>query len=104
MSSEFEKLRKQEIEDNSIIIYGKGTKLMPMCGFTARVIEVFKELGKPFAVVNVLQDESFRENFKAFTSWPTFPQIFIKGELVGGCDIVMEMFESRELQSLVEDL
>lgn len=102
MDSTFAEQRKKEIAENKVVVYGKGTKLMPMCGFTAQVVEVFKRLGKPFEVVNVLDDPEFRPQMKEFSSWPTFPQIYIDGELVGGCDIALEMYNSGELEQLLQ--
>lgn len=94
--------RKKEISDNKIIIYGKGTKLMPLCGFTAQVMQIFKSFDKPFQVVNVLDNPEIRSRLKELSEWPTFPQIFVDGEFLGGCDIAMEMYESGELQQVVD--
>ncbi len=102
MSDTFKADREQEIKENRILIYGKGTKLMPMCGFSGTVVEIFKSLGQPFEMVNVLENPEIRARLREVTDWPTFPQIFIDGEFVGGCDIAKEMFESGELKQLVD--
>lgn len=91
------------ISSTPIVVYGKGTKLMPMCGFTGKVVEIFRHIGKPFSVVNILEDDNLRQGMKEFSEWPTFPQVYVDGEFVGGADIVIEMFDSGELQSLVEN-
>lgn len=93
---------KKDIELNKILLYIKGTKEMPMCGFSAQVVHIFDQLGVPFETRNVLDGSGLRESLPQYSNWPTFPQIFIKGELVGGCDIVTEMYEKGELQPLVE--
>ena len=104
MSDTFKADREKEIADNQILIYGKGTKLMPMCGFSGQVVEIFKHLEKPFEMINVLDNPDIRARLKEVTDWPTFPQIFVKGEFIGGCDIAREMFESGELKTMVEDV
>ncbi|NVK30562.1 MAG: Grx4 family monothiol glutaredoxin [Gammaproteobacteria bacterium] len=101
MSDVLERIKSQ-VESNPVLLYMKGTPQMPMCGFSARTVEVLKGYGKEFAFVNVLADPEIRANLPQFSEWPTFPQLFINGELVGGCDIVMEMNESGELQPMVE--
>jgi monothiol glutaredoxin len=97
-----EKVKKQ-VEDNKIMLFIKGTKDQPMCGFSAKVVEIFNQLGKPYATADVLSDPELRSRMEEFSHWPTFPQVFIKGDFVGGCDIVMEMLQNNELQPLVED-
>ncbi len=94
---------KQEIASNKIILFTKGTKEMPMCGFSARTIAVFKELGKPFKTIDVLPDPRLRQTLSTYSNWPTIPQVFINGKFVGGCDIVTEMHENGELRPLVEE-
>jgi monothiol glutaredoxin len=94
---------KQAIANNTIVLFTKGTKEEPRCGFSARTIGVFKELGKPFEVIDVLPDPRIRETLSAYSSWPTIPQVFIKGKLIGGCDIVTEMYQEGELQTLVDE-
>ncbi|UFN50654.1 Grx4 family monothiol glutaredoxin [Roseomonas sp. OT10] len=92
-----------EIEETPVVLYMKGTPAFPQCGFSARVVQILSHVGVPFKGVNVLADPEIREGIKAFTNWPTIPQLYVKGEFVGGCDIVMEMFQSGELQSLLEE-
>ncbi len=94
----------QAISENSILIFMKGTPEFPQCGFSAAVVDVFNQLGKTYTTVNVLEDPEVREGIKAFSNWPTIPQIYIKGQFIGGCDIVREMFARGELQPLVQDL
>ena len=100
--SEFEKKVRQLLTDNRIMLFVKGTKQQPMCGFSAQVISIFNQLGKPFETYNILADEEVRQKMKEFSNWPTFPQVYINGEFVGGCDIVNEMYQKGELQPLVE--
>lgn len=103
MSQEMLAHIKQEIESNAVTIFIKGTKEMPMCGFSARTIAIFNELGKPFKTVDILPDPQIRQVLSSYSNWPTIPQIFIKGKFIGGCDIVMEMFQKDELKKVVED-
>jgi len=92
----------QKVKENKILIFMKGTPTFPQCGFSAAVIEVFNKLGAPYQTVNVLEDPEIRDGIKAFSNWPTIPQIYIDGKFVGGCDIVREMYMRGELQPLVE--
>ena len=94
---------KDHIESNAVVLFMKGTPQMPMCGFSSRTSEALKQCGKEFSYVNVILDSEIRESLPAYSDWPTFPQLYIKGELVGGCDIVMELQESGELAKLVEE-
>ncbi len=103
MSEEILSQLKKEIEGNKITLFTKGTVDMPMCGFSARTIAIFKELGKPFKAVDILPDPRIRQVLSSISSWPTIPQIFIDGKFVGGCDIVMEMYQKGELQPIVEE-
>jgi len=89
---------QQAISDNPVILFMKGTPEQPMCGFSARTAAMLQSLGKPFAAVDVLGDPRVRQELSAVSKWPTIPQLFVAGELVGGCDIVTEMYESGELQ------
>jgi len=91
-----------QITTNPVILYMKGTPQMPMCGFSARTVEVLKQCNKEFAYVNIIADVAVHENLPRVSDWPTFPQLFIKGELVGGCDITCELAESGELQKMVD--
>jgi len=97
----FDRIRKQ-IESNDVVLYMKGTAVFPQCGFSAAVVQILSQLGVPFKDVNVLEDSDIRQGIKDFTDWPTIPQLYIKGEFVGGCDIVREMYENGELQQLLQ--
>ncbi|MCE2992401.1 MAG: Grx4 family monothiol glutaredoxin [Candidatus Jidaibacter sp.] len=92
----------EDISNNDVVLYMKGTADTPMCGFSGAVVMILKRLGVSFKDVNVLENNEIREGIKQFTSWPTIPQLYIKGEFIGGCDIVKEMFESGELARLLE--
>lgn len=92
-----------DITENPVVLYMKGTPVFPQCGFSARVVQILSHMGVPFKGVNVLEDMEIREGIKAFTNWPTIPQLYVKGEFVGGCDIVMEMFQSGELSTLLNE-
>ena len=92
---------KEQIEENSILLYMKGTPQQPQCGFSAKTVQALMACGERFAYINILDNPEIRENLKSFSNWPTFPQLYVKGELVGGCDIVTEMYESGELKELV---
>lgn len=94
---------KEQVEGNNIILYMKGSPQFPMCGFSGRTVEALKQCGEEFAYVDVLSNPDIRANLPKFSDWPTFPQLFIKGELVGGCDITMELFESGELERMVKE-
>src|SRR5437763_413589 len=89
---------QQAITDNPVLLFMKGTPDQPMCGFSARTVGILQALGRPFAAVDVLPDPRIRQELSALSNWPTIPQLFVDGELVGGCDIVTEMYESGELQ------
>ena len=92
-----------EIDSQSVVLFMKGTPVFPQCGFSARVVQILSHLGVPFKGVNVLEDMEIREGIKTYSNWPTIPQLYVKGEFVGGCDIAMEMFQSGELQQLMKD-
>jgi monothiol glutaredoxin len=98
----FERIQA-EITENPVVLYMKGTPAFPQCGFSARVVQILTHMGVPFKGVNVLEDMELREGIKAFTNWPTIPQLYVKGEFVGGCDIVTEMFQSGELATLLRE-
>ena len=102
MSDAFIEKRKQEVANNKILIYAKGTKDQAMCGYSSATIQAFKELGQPFEVVNVLDDPEIYSRLEEFSGWPTFPQIFIDGKLIGGCDITIELYQKGELKKLVD--
>jgi monothiol glutaredoxin len=92
-----------QIDANPVLLFMKGTPMFPQCGFSARVIQILKHAGVPFKTVNVLEDQEIREGIKAFSNWPTIPQLYVKGEFVGGCDIITEMYQSGELQTLLTE-
>ena len=94
---------RQEIDDNPVVLFMKGTPMFPQCGFSAAVVQVLTHLGVKFKGIDVLTDPSLRDGIKQFSSWPTIPQLYVKGEFVGGCDIVREMYQSGELQTLLSD-
>lgn len=94
---------QSEIEANPVMLYMKGNAMFPQCGFSARVVQVLSHMQVPFQTANVLEDPELREGVKAFSNWPTIPQLYVKGELVGGCDIVMEMFQNGELEDLFKE-
>jgi monothiol glutaredoxin len=91
------------VRDNDVVLFMKGTRFFPQCGFSSRAVAILEHLGVPFHEVDVLQDPDIRQGIKAFSDWPTIPQLYVKGEFVGGSDIMMEMFEAGELQSLLGD-
>ena len=91
---------KETIKKNNIVLFMKGTKDMPGCGFSAHVVQILNNMNVNYVDIDVLNGENFKENMKKFSNWPTFPQLYVKGELVGGCDIVKEMFETGELLEL----
>jgi len=97
----FERIRR-DVSDNNVVLFMKGTPVFPQCGFSAAVVQVLTHLGVKFKGINVLEDPSLREGIKQFSEWPTIPQLYVKGEFVGGCDIVREMFQTGELQELLE--
>jgi monothiol glutaredoxin len=94
---------QDDITENSVMLYMKGTAMFPQCGFSARVVQILTHLGVPFQTANVLEDMELREGIKHFSNWPTIPQLYVKGEFVGGCDIVTEMFQSGELETLLTE-
>lgn len=94
---------QQDISGNDVVLYMKGTPVFPQCGFSAAVVQVLSDLGVKFKGIDVLTDPSLRQGIKEFASWPTIPQLYVKGEFVGGCDIVREMHQSGELQQLLSD-
>ncbi|MGC8475359.1 MAG: Grx4 family monothiol glutaredoxin [Acetobacteraceae bacterium] len=98
----FERI-KTEITENPVMLYMKGTAMFPQCGFSARVVQILSHLNVPFRTANVLEDPELREGIKQFSNWPTIPQLYVKGEFVGGCDIITEMFQSGELETLLSE-
>lgn len=91
------------ISSNDVVLYMKGSKDFPQCGFSAAVAHVLKNLGVEFCDVDVLRDPEIRQGIKEFSDWPTIPQLYVKGEFIGGCDIIKEMFQSGELQELLKE-
>ena len=91
------------VQDNKIFVFMKGNKLMPQCGFSNNVVQILNALGIPFETLDVLEDPEIRQGIKDYNNWPTIPQIFIKGEFMGGCDIMREMFETGELKTVLAE-
>lgn len=94
---------RSTLSDHPIVLFMKGTPQFPMCGFSSRTAQALKAVGADFHSVNVLEDPEIRANLPRYSNWPTFPQLFINGELIGGCDITMELYDSGELARLVMD-
>lgn len=95
------KVIKEEIETHPIILYMKGSKLMPQCGFSARVVQILNNLEIPYETRNVLEDEALRQGIKEFSDWPTIPQLYVGAEFIGGCDIISELHANGELKKIV---
>ncbi len=94
---------QSEITENPVMLYMKGNAMFPQCGFSARVVQILTHMGVPFKTANVLEDAALRDGIKTFSNWPTIPQLYVKGEFVGGCDIITEMFQSGELASMLDE-
>lgn len=94
---------QQQIAENSILLYMKGSPKLPSCGFSAQASQALMSCGEPFAYVDILQNPDIRAELPKYANWPTFPQLWVDGELVGGCDIVLEMFQQGELQTLIKE-
>lgn len=94
---------KKELATDDIVLFMKGTPIFPQCGFSAAVAQILAVMGVTYHSIDVLQDSDIRQGIKDFTNWPTIPQLYVKGEFVGGCDIIREMYESGELQTLFDD-
>jgi monothiol glutaredoxin len=92
---------KNQVESSPVLLYMKGTPDFPQCGFSGRAIQILEQCGAKYTYVNIFEDPEIRENLKTYSNWPTFPQLFINGELVGGSDIMLEMFQNGELQKLL---
>ena len=97
-----ERIRK-DVTENSVMLFMKGTAMFPQCGFSARVVQILSHMNVPFKTANVLEDPELREGIKRFSNWPTVPQLYVKGEFVGGCDILTEMYQTGELATLFSD-
>ncbi len=102
MTEDIMKKIKSQIEKHKILIYMKGTREMPQCGFSARTVRLFESYRVPFETVNVLDDPLLRESLKKISNWPTFPQVYINGNLIGGCDICLELHERGELEQIAK--
>ena len=94
---------KNEIKSNEVVLFMKGTPVFPMCGFSAATVQILTNLGVKFSSVNVLDSDEIRQGIKTFSNWPTIPQLYVKEEFIGGCDIIKEMFENGELQKKFEE-
>lgn len=95
---------EEQLKSHDILLYMKGTPDFPQCGFSGQTVAALNAVGKPFAFVNIFEDEEIRQGLKEYSNWPTFPQLYVKGELVGGSDIVIEMYQSGELKTLLDDI
>ena len=95
---------KEQIESNAILLYMKGTPRFPQCGFSSKAVQILQACEVEFAYVNIFDDDEIREGLKEYSSWPTFPQLYVNGELVGGADIMIEMFESGELKTMLDKI
>ena len=98
-----EQFIENEVKSNDVVLFMKGTPQFPMCGFSGQVVQILDYLGVPFKGLNVLESDELRQGIKAFSNWPTIPQLYVKGEFVGGCDIVREMFEQGELRPFLAE-
>jgi monothiol glutaredoxin len=94
---------KQDITDHPVVLFMKGTPVFPQCGFSAAVVQILTQMGVKFKGIDVLSDPAVRQGVKEFSSWPTIPQLYVKGEFVGGCDIIREMYETGELEELLAE-
>ena len=101
--SDINQIITDQINSDSVVLYMKGSAQFPMCGFSGTVVQILKHLEIPFTAIDVMQDMEIREGIKQYSNWPTIPQLYIKGEFVGGCDIIREMFEAGELQQMFEE-
>ena len=93
---------EEQLRANDVLLYMKGTPDFPQCGFSGQVVAALNNIGKPYSFVNIFADEEIRQGLKTYSNWPTFPQLYVKGELIGGCDIVVEMYKSGELKTLLD--
>ncbi len=93
---------EQQLKEHPVILYMKGTPDFPQCGFSGRVVEILNECGVEYAYVNILEDPQLREALKQYSNWPTYPQLYVKGELVGGCDIMIQLHQSGELRKMLK--
>jgi monothiol glutaredoxin len=93
---------EEQLKSHDILLYMKGTPDFPQCGFSGQAVAALNAIGKPYAFVNIFEDEEIRQGLKSYSNWPTFPQLYVKGELIGGSDIVIEMYNSGELEELLD--
>lgn len=93
---------EEQLSSHDVLLYMKGSPDFPQCGFSGQAVAALNAIGKPYAFVNIFEDPEIREGLKEYSNWPTFPQLYVKGELVGGCDIMIEMYNSGELKELIE--
>lgn len=103
MATGIEQFIDTEVKNNDVVLFMKGTPQFPMCGFSGQVVQILDHLGVPYKGLNVLESDELRQGVKAYSQWPTVPQLYVKGEFVGGCDIVREMFQAGELQSMLKE-
>lgn len=94
---------KEQIQSNPVLLYMKGTPQNPQCGFSARTVAALKACGEEFASINILENPDIRQELPKYANWPTFPQLYLNGELIGGCDIVLELYQNGELQKMIKD-
>jgi monothiol glutaredoxin len=94
---------EEQLKTNDVLLYMKGTPDFPQCGFSGQTVAALNAIGKPYAFVNIFDDPEIREGLKAYSNWPTFPQLYVNGELIGGCDIVVEMYNSGELHKVLDE-
>ena len=104
LSDEMRTRLEKDVRENDVVLYMKGTQDFPMCGFSARASQVLKAAKVKFADFNILEDDELRQGLKVFSEWPTFPQCYIKGQFIGGSDILLELYENGELQEMIKDL
>jgi monothiol glutaredoxin len=98
-----DKFIENEVKGNQVVLFMKGTPQFPMCGFSGQVVQILDHLGVAYKGLNVLESDELREGIKSFSNWPTIPQLYVNGEFVGGCDIIREMFQAGELQTLLKE-
>ena len=94
---------EEQLSSHNVLLYMKGSPDFPQCGFSGQAVAALNAIGKPYAFVNIFEDPEVREGLKEYSDWPTFPQLYVKGELIGGCDIMVEMFHSGELKQVIDE-
>lgn len=102
MEAELKQRIEEQLKSHDVLLYMKGSPDFPQCGFSGQAVAALNAIGKPYAYVNIFEDPEVREGLKEYSNWPTFPQLYVKGELVGGCDIMVDMYHSGELKELLE--